>query len=768
MKNKKYWVGGFVIASAALSITSSANAFDAFNIKKITVEGNKRITLGTMFNYLPIEIGETMDEKLSADVIRALFNTGFFKDVSLYRGGEGELIISVIERPAIAKVEFSGNKDIEKEQLSNALKDIGLADGQIFNYSLLSRVEQELRQLYFSRGKYGVRIKSEVKELDTNRVSISIKINEGSVTKIQSVNIIGNKSFKTIELQDKFKLSTPTIFSFLTSNDQYSEQKLRGDLETLRSFYLDRGYINFNIDSTQVSISPDKHNIFITINIVEGDQFVINEVKLAGDLVVDEKDIKALITSKKGEIFSRRLAVETSEKIRDLLGDNGYAFANVNVVPDIKNEQKQVDLAFVVDPGKRVYVRRINISGNLKTKDMVIRRELRQFEGAWYSTVKLNRSRTRLMLTGFFDEVNFDTPRVAGTTDQVDINLKVTERPSGNMIASIGYQPGEGAVFNISFTWDNFLGSGKKVSATLNNSNVNKIYNMSYSNPYCTQNGVSCSWNLYSRETDTRDLRIVDYISDVTGAGVSFGFPLSEYNSAKIGLSMENTRLRNIGSIPPESIGDLEGDPSPNFNTFKIEAGWSNNTRNRAIFPDEGGLWSMSAEVATPGFDKEFYKLYMRRLQYVPLHRYLALALNAELAYGDGYGDTKNLPFFEHYYAGGERSVRGYDYRTLGPKSSTSLLPLGGNTRIIGNVELQFPPPFAPKSKATRFSLFVDAGNVFNSKDTVDLDQIRYTSGLGFTWLSPIGPLTFSYAVPLNSKPGDELKSFQFTIGALF
>lgn len=764
---------GILIVFILWILTASAFAFEPFVVKKIEVKGLQRISTGTVFNYLPVEIGERIDQKLSSNVIRALFKTGFFSDIQLVQRGN-TLVINVTERPTISAVKFSGNKDIDKDKLEESMKEIGLAVGNVFNRSLLSRIEQELRQLYFSRGKYGVKIKSVVKNLDSNRVDIAINIVEGKVAKIKKINIVGNKSYKSKLLLDSFKLSTPTLFSIITGNDQYSQQKLRGDLESLKSYYLNRGFINFSIDSTQVTITPDKKNIYITINIDEGDRFYVDNIKIAGQSVVSEKEVMDFIDIKKGEIFSRKRAVEIQEKIRERLGDEGYAFANVNVIPDIKEKEKKVDLTFYVDPVKRVYVRRINIAGNVKTRDEVIRRELRQLEGAWYSTVKLNRSRTRLMLTGFFDDVSIETPRVAGTTDQVDINMKVNERASGNMIASLGFQPGQGVIFNVSFTWDNFLGTGKRVSATLNNSEVTKVYNFSYRNPYSTRSGISRSIDLYSRETDTSAgvlNTVASYITDALGTGIRYGFPISEYNTARLGFIFENTKIQLLPN-PPTQFQTFIDDNGDSFNTLRIEGGWSRNTRNRAIFPNKGGYLSLSTELALPGGDLEYYKVLLKAQRYFPITNRVSLAINGEFGRGDGYHNTDGLPFFENYFAGGERSVRGYEPNSLGPRyENTSTTPstfsaIGGNVRVVGNLELVFPPPFSPNSKSVRFNIFVDAGNVY--EDTVDADELRYSAGIAATWLTPIGPLTFSWATPFNDQPGDELKSFQFTIGAPF
>ena len=489
-------------------------AAESFVIKDIRVEGLQRIAAGTVFNYLPVKVGESLDDRASADTIRALFKTGFFKDVRLEREN-GVLIVFVVERPAIATIDYNGNQSIEEEALTEGLKEIGFAVGRVFDKSLLDKVEQEMQRIYFSQGKYGVKLETTVTPLERNRVGITIDVSEGVVARIHQINIVGNSVYEDEDLLDEFELSIPTLFSFYTDDDQYSKQKLSADLERLRSYYLNRGYINFNIDSTQVSITPDKKDVYITINITEGDKFTIKSVKLAGDLVVDVEELFPLFTIQKGDTFSRRRSSETSEKITDRLGEVGYAFANVNVVPEVLEKEKQVELTFFVDPGKRVYVRRINFTGNTQTRDEVLRREMRQFESAWISTANVERSKTRLDSLGYFEEVEVETPAVPGSTDQVDVNYKVTEKPSGNLLAGLGYSDTQGVVFNASVSQNNFLGSGKRVTVGFDNSETNTVYRFGYVNPYWTEDGVSRGFNLLYRETDASEANLASYTSDV-------------------------------------------------------------------------------------------------------------------------------------------------------------------------------------------------------------------------------------------------------------
>jgi len=750
-----------LFVTLSLLITFRVWAFEPFVIQDIRVDGLSRIAIGTVLNYLPVNEGDTMNDVRSADTIRALFETGFFDDVSLARE-DGVLVVKVAERPAISKIEISGNKDITSEQLTEALKGIGLAEGRIFDRSLLDKVERELELQYFSQGKYAVKIKSVVTTLDEGRVDIAITIAEGRVAKIRNINIVGNKAYDDDELLGKFQLSTQAIFS---DNDQYSKQKLSADLEKLRSYYLDNGYINFNIDSTQVSITPDKKDVYVTINISEGDKYSIRDVKLTGELIVPEEELFKLITVHSGDVFSRKAATESSAAISERLGKEGYAFSNVNTIPDIDNEAKQVSLSFFVDPGKRVYVNRINVTGNTKTSDEVIRRELRQMEGGWISTDQVSRSRIRLQKLGFFDEINVETPTVPGTDEQVDINMSITERPSGTLMAGLGYSQSQGLLLNASISQNNFLGSGKRISATINNSDVNTVYNFSYTNPYYTLNGISRGLNIFSRKTDAGQANVADYTSDVYGASVSYGFPISEYNTASLSFGYENTML-NTTINTPQSYIDFINANTDQFDIIRLESGWSHDTRNRAIFADRGLYNSINGEVALPGSGLQFYKINLRSLGYVPLTQKLTLMLKGDIGYGDSYSDTTELPFFERYYAGGSNSVRGYGSNSLGPRVDNNAE--GGAFKTIGSTELIFPVPFAEDNKSLRLSTFFDIGNVFANVDDFDFNELRTSTGFSAVWITPIAPLTFSFAWPLNDRAGDESQRFQFTLGSFF
>ena len=748
-----------------LFLCGSAQAFEPFEISDIRVEGLQRISAGTVFNYLPVKVGDTLDPGDSANAIRTLFRTGFFNDVYLERDGN-VLVVFVKERAAISSIEITGNQDLETEQLLEGLKDIGLAEGRVFDRSLLEKVEQELRRQYFSRGKYAVKIETTVTPLERNRVGILIDISEGEVARIKQINIVGNHEYTDKELRDDFALDTPSLFSYITKSDQYSKQKLAADIETLRSFYLDRGYLNFNIMSTQVSITPDKRDIYITINITEGDQYKISEVTLSGDLVLAPEELFPLVKINPGDVFSRKRVTEVVDRISDELGDKGYAFANVNTVPDLDDENKEVSLAFFVDPGNRVYVRRVNVEGNVSTRDEVLRREMRQMEAGWFSAGQVERSRTRLQRLGFFEEVNVETPTVPGTTDQVDVNYSVTEKSSGNITAGAGFSQTSGVLFNASVTQDNFLGSGKRVSFAFNNSKVNTVYNFSYLNPYYTVDGVSRGFGLFFRKTDADEANLSDYSTDAFGLNMNVGVPINEFDTIRLSAQAEHLEL-NTNSSSPNEVKDFIDDHDDKYNSLILNGGWAHDTRNKTIFADRGGLQSFSTEVTVPGSDLEYYKLEYEQRRYLRLTKYLTLLMHAEVGYGDGYGEFDNLPFLENYFAGGIRSVRGYEDNTLGPEDSKGN-PIGGAFKVVGGTEILFPVPFLEQSDSVRTGLFIDVGQVYKDYAAFTTSDLRYSIGVSGMWLSPMGPLTVSFGFPLNDESGDEVQKFQFSVGALF
>ena len=774
----------------SLFFTQLALGIEPFLVKDIRVEGLERISAGTVFNYLPLKVGDQFTQSKSVAAIRALFKTGFFKDVRLERRGE-VLVVQVEERPSISSVEIKGNKDLKTEELMKGLTGIGLSEGKVFNQQVLDKVEQELRRQYYSHGKYGLNIDTEVTPLARNRVAVVIDITEGEVAKIKQINIIGNHSFSDDELLDVFELTTPDWISWYTKTDQYSKQKLSADLERLRSYYLDRGYINFSVESTQVLITPDKKSIYVTANVKEGDVYTLAKVHLAGNLVVDPDELIELVAAGPEEVFSRRAATQTSKSIAERLGDEGYAFANVNMVPEIHEAEKTVDLTFYIDPGKRVYVRRVNFKGNTKTRDEVLRREMRQMESAWAATSKIERSKTRLQQLGYFEEVNVETPAVAGTSDQIDIDYSVTEKPAGNLMAGVGFSQTQGFIFNASVSQENVFGSGKRINFAFNNSDVSTVYSVGYLNPYFTIDGISSGFNISYRSRDADEANISNYSSDEFVAGVNFGVPLNEYDRLSLNVDYKYTKL-TTGKNSPIEIQDFIDKNGSRFSSFPFSVGWSRDTRDRAIFATEGGVQRLSALATIPGLDLEYYKISYRHQHYFPLAKDLTLAISANLAYGDSYGGgSDGLPFFEHYFAGGAHSVRGFDDNTLGPRDhrdfSTPEIPnnikeddpFGGSSKAVGSAELLFPVPFLKDSRSFRLGVFVDAGGVFERGFRDFSDDFRFSAGLSARWLSPFGALTVSVAQPLNDKKGndeigaafregDDIQRFQFSFGAGF
>lgn len=754
-----------VIVSLALISRALAAEFQPFVVKDIRIEGLQRISAGTVFNYLPIKVGDIVDSQRVKDIIHELFKTRFFKDVRVEREGN-ILIIVVVERPTITSIKFIGNKEIKGEQLAKALKQVGFAEGRVFDRSLLEKVELELQRQYFSRGKYGVKINTTVTPLTSNRVAITVDVKEGAVAKIGGINIVGNHAFSEKDLLKVFQLRTPNWLSFFTHDDQYSRQKLAADLESLRSYYLDRGYINFNIDSTQVSITPDKKQVFITINITEGDRYRIGEIKLAGDLILPPEKLFGALTLASGEVFSRKAVSESTTHITDLLGNRGYAFANVNAMPEINENEKKVNLTFFVDPGKRAYVRRVNISGNTKTRDEVIRREIRQQEGGWISTELINRSKLRIQRLGYFKDVNVETVPVPGTTDQVDVNFSVVERPSGSLSAGLGFSQSQGFIFNTSISQQNFLGSGKYVSLSFNNSAINTIYSFGYTNPYYTIDGISRGFNIYYRKTNPSYGNIASYNTNAYGGDMTFGIPVTETDRLNLGFGYQNAKI-SLTDLSPREFEEFVNSEGSSFDIFNVNFGWSHDGRDSALFPTRGGYQNIFGKFTVPIGSLQFYEFGYHQSWYHSLTKSLILMLNGDVAYGGVYGSTKVFPFFENFYAGGINSVRGFRANTLGPKAANGTA-LGGNFKLVGNVEVFFPVPFAEEFKSVRLSTFIDAGNIYGVDQNITLGELRYSAGVSAIWLSPFGTLRFSLAKALNVQSNDTPQVFQFSLGTSF
>ena len=748
-----------------LTLFVSVEAVDEFVIEDIRVEGLKRITPGTVFNYLPMKVGDKFNDAISSDAVRALFKTGFFDDVKVEKDGN-DLVLIFKERPAIGSISIIGNEDVKSDELLDNLKQIGFAEGRVFLQAQLDMVEAEMQRQYYSFGKYAAEITSTVTPLDNNRVAIRIDVSEGIVAKIKKINIVGNSIFDEDDLLKIFNLSTSTMFSFFSKNDQYSKQKLSGDLESLRTFYLDRGYLNFAIDSTQVTITPDKKGIYITINVTEGEIHKVSDVKLGGDLTIPQDDLLKLITIKPGELFSRKKVTGTTKNITDRLGEEGYSFANVNSIPNIDKEAKTVSITFFVDPGKRVYVRRINFTGNTKTKDEVLRREMRQQEGAWISTSQVERGKLRLQRTGYFRDVNVETPLVPGVSDQVDVNYAVEEAPGGQFGIGLGFSQNSGLILTTSLSQDNFLGSGKRISFSFNNSDVNSRYSLGYFNPYYTIDGVSRGFNAFYRETNAFDANLSDYDSKNVGGDIAFGLPISENNSIDTAFQYQKTDIK-LGPLASTQVTNFVNTNGSEYDIFSWNVGFRYDTRNNAILPDKGTYHRIGSEVVLPGSDVEYYKLVYETKWFTNIHEDYILTLGADFGYGDAYGDTSELPFFENFYAGGPRSIRGYKENTIGPRDNTRRA-IGGSTKIVGNAELILPVPFLEDFKQARVSGFFDAGNVYGPDEDIEFDDIRYSTGLSAIWVSPFGAISASYAVPLAEKSTDQTQHFQFTFGTTF
>ena len=840
---------------------------EAFNISDIRVEGLQRISPGSVFAALPVGVGDVADTYAIRASAKNLFATGNFDDISIGRDGS-VLVVTVAERPSISEITIDGNKAIETEALLDGLKGAGLSVGNVFQRSTLEGMQLELQRQYVLQGRYDARIEAEVIPEPRNRVSIAIDVNEGTVASIKHINIVGNTIYTDEQLQDIFELKMTGWLSFFTSDDKYSKEKLTADFENLSSYYLDRGYLEFNIDSTQIAISPDMEAVYITANVTEGDKFTVSDVGLSGDLVLPEEDLKRFLLVQPGQVYSQTLITTTEEYLTRRLGNEGYNFASVTGIPEVEEDSK-VKIKFFVDPGKRTYVRRIDFSGNLDTSDDVLRREMRQMESAPASASAIEQGRIRLQRLGFFKTVEADTEEVAGYDDLIDVEYTVTEQSFGSIGGSIGYAQDAGLILGLNLQQNNFLGTGRRVGVNLNSSRYQDVVSLNYTNPYFTEDGVSRGFSVFYRKTDLSEINVASYTTDTVGANMNFGYPISETQRLGFSFGVTDTKitagqyavqeikssprlepqvenwyestlqadgtyaaaevLRPISELPitaltiPDQLGflDLNGDEYLNFS---VTGSWLQSTLNRGQLATRGVSQSVALEVAVPLSDLEFYKLTYRGEIYLPIYQEFVLHLRGELGYGGGYGDTSELPFYEHFFAGGFGSVRGFEANTLGPRSTPPLIynsnspitqidengnptqvggpsgrgfgyvvdprtgklvvqpistrpdPFGGNVLAEGSAELLFPMPFIKDRSSLRSALFLDVGNVFNTNCRgnqincfdVDAGELRYSVGIGVTWLSGFGPLTFSLAKPLNASEIDEREVFQFTLGRSF
>ncbi len=731
-------------------------------MRDIRVEGIQRTEVGTVFSYLPLRVGDRYDADKGVAAIRALFATGLFKDVRLDVEGD-VLVVIVEERPSIGAVDISGVKEFDKDNIKKSLRDVGLGEARVFDRSLLERAEQELKRQYLSRGLFGVDVKSTVTPVERNRVNVSIAVDEGDSASIRSIRYTGNRAFSESALRSEMELSTPGWLTWYTKRDQYARQKLTADLETLRSFYLNRGYLDFNIESTQVSISPDKKDIFITINLNEGERYTFSEVKLAGELLGLDTELSALVDIKRGETFNAERLNQASKRITDRLSVLGYAFATANAIPEPDREKRQVAFTLLVDPARRVYVRRVNITGNTRTRDEIIRREVRQFESALFDSEKVRLSRDRVDRLGFFEKVEVETPAVPASLDQVDVNFSIKERPTGSIQAGAGYSSTDKIVLNASYTQQNVLGSGHAIALELNTSRANRTVSLSHINPYVTPDGISRTTEIFERKSDLARLNLgaVDFTQ--RGGAMRFGVPFTEFDTVFFGLGYEATRI-GLTAFTPLRYLDYVNNFGQQSDALLGTVGWARDNRDNLLVPTRGRYQRAFLETALPVLDLRYYRATYQYQQFMPLTKNLTLAFNGELGYGGGY-DGKAYPIFKNFYAGGIGSVRGFDGGSLGPRDALGD-PTGGTRRINGSLEMLAPLPGADRT--LRALAFIDTGQVWGQEQDVRLGELRASYGLGVAWISPIGPLKLSYAIPLRREPRDRLQRFQFQIGTGF
>ncbi len=750
---------------AALLFAHAAAAFAPFIVRDIRIEGIQRTEPGTVFSYLPVKVGEEITDEKAAAAVKALYATGFFKDVRLEADGD-VLVVYLEERPAIASVDVTGSKEFDKDTLKRALRDQGLAESRIFDRAVLERAEQEIKRQYLSRGKYAARITSTVTPLERNRVGVSIAIEEGDTAKIRRISIVGNKAFDEKTLLDQFRLSTPTWLSWYTRADQYSREKFSGDLEALRSFYLNRGYLEFSIDSTQVSISPDKEDVYLTIAITEGKIYRVSDVKLSGQLLGRDEEFRSLMLLKPGDTFSGERLTESTKRITDRLGQLGYAFASVNAVPEVDRDTSQVAFNVLVDPGRRVYVRRINISGNTRTRDEVIRREMRQYEDAWYDADRIRLSRERIDRMGYFKEVSIDSQPVPEAPDQVDLNVTVTEKPTGNISLGLGLSSTDKVILSASLNQQNFLGSGKSLGVEVNTSRLNRTISVTSVDPYFTPDGVSRAFDVYVRTFNAAFLNLGDYTLRSAGMGLRFGIPYTETDRIILGGALEANQVR-LGSAPPQRYIEYVNTFGETAGAVLANVGWVRDTRDSGFIPTRGVRHAANLEVTLPVADLRYWRGTLNSQWYRPVTRDVTVALMGDFGVGRAFGG-REYPLFKNFYAGGIGTVRGYAPSSLGSsRDPVDNVPLGGQTRIVGSAELQMPLPGTGSDRSFRTFVFADAGNVF-PEGSVKLSDLRYSVGFGVSWLSPLGPMKFSFGFPVRRQENDRTQRLQFQVGTGF
>jgi len=791
----------------AFFATRAAFAFDAFTVSDIRIDGLSRIAPGTVFTYMTVEKGDTLTADRADQTIRALYKTGFFNDVQLSRQGD-ILVVTVKERPQISKIAIRGNKDLKEEELLKGLKGIGLAEGEAFDPLKLSEVQNELTRQYYNRGKYNVSVKTSTVNLDRNRVEVAINIAEGTAAKIKHLNIVGNTTYPDKAIKGEFESSTSNWTSWYSKDDQYSREKLSGDLEKLQSYYMDRGYADFNVDSTQVSISPDKRKMYVTANIKEGEIYKITDIKLTGNLILKEEDLHKMIQLKPGDVFSRKKIESSVDAMTAVLSNIGYAFAEVQPIPAIDKDKREVGLNFFVNPGKRVYVRKIVFKGNAHTEDEVVRREMRQLEGAYYSQAAIDRSKIRLQRLGFFRTVTIDTPKVPGTDDQVDVNVTLEEQNSGQFQFGLGYSQVEGLITSVGVTQNNFFGSGDRISVTAVQSLDIKQYELTYFEPYLTDTGVGLGYDIKHTELDSSEQNIAAYLTNTDAFDIYLAIPITEADTINTQIGLSKTGVNTYPSITPQRIIDyIDNLGNRTFHTWNVQLSWAHDTRNRYLNPTRGSLQQVSVETTLPGSTVEYYKVNYKFAQYLRLTDSLTFYGHFNVGYGDTYNTKKSvmspsdpryianlggLPFFEDFYAGGVSDVRGFRDNTLGPYSvvpgctdvtnKNCRLPIGGALKTVASAEIIFPTPFVKENDdSTRLSAFVDVGNVFKNPlcdstlvpdcknyNSFSASQLRASAGISFQWRAPVGPIVINLAQPIRKKSGDDTELIQFTFGNTF
>ncbi|MDA9341198.1 outer membrane protein assembly factor BamA [Gammaproteobacteria bacterium] len=792
-------------------VSFATTAFDEFLITDIRIVGLQRVSIGSIFTAIPVNVGDKMNQGKVSEITKALFSTAQFNDIQVGKDGNA-LIISVLERPSISSIELDGNKALKSEDLLQGLEGAGIAEGQVYKRSTLNGMKSELVRQYASQGRYGAGVEIETINKPRNTIELKIIIDEGKSAKIKKVNIIGNEIFSDSDLMEGFELQEGKWYSFLSNKDKYSKEKLKGDIENLESFYLNRGYLKFSIESSQVSVSKDKKDVFITLSISEGEQYTVDQVNVIGEMPIDEKLYTPILDGLKNQIYSQAQITSIEEYLVNYLGNEGYTFAEVTGNPEIREDDNKVSLIFLVQPGNRTYARKILFSGNYLTNDEVLRREMRQFEGAWASDNLIEGSKVRLERLGFFKEVAVETIPVPGTEDQVDIEFTVEEESTSSIGGSIGYSD-FGMNLGLNLSDNNFLGTGNRFNLAINKSVYQEAYNVSFFDPYFTMDGVSRGYSIYYRVTDYGEYNVANYLTNSMGGGVQFGYPITDTTRIGLNLNIDNTDI-DPGSLPSREIADFLASEGTVFDVLKAQAVWSRMTLNRGMFPTYGSSTDVMLQLTVPGSDLSYYKADIKQKFYRPLgFANLVFGFNGELGYIGTYGDTEKTPFFENFYSGGPRSIRGFESNTLGPRVTPAPCyefdaktgecpliidtdfdgipdsiaqnpygyqqlrdPIGGNFLIEGSLQLIFKLPMIEDQRSMRSAFFVDFGNVFSTDCQsyqincyeASFDEMKYSVGVGVTWITGFGPMSFSFSQPFNDGIYDRTEEFQFTIGTVF